>query len=87
MQVVGHLRDLQDGQQLSLFHLVAYVNGDLFHIAGHLGHDVHFLKRLEFSRQDQISGKVCRYDLGDGDGWRLARGGGVSFLARTRDEK
>src|SRR2546422_8052384 len=52
-------RSLNQRQELPFFHSIADIDIDLFHIAGDLGHDVDFLKRLELrSQQDRKSTRL-----------------------------
>ena len=66
--VVGHFGDFDQCQELSFFHSVTDIDVDLLHIAGDLGHDVNFLKRLELRGQHKSAGNIFYRSFCDGDG-------------------
>ncbi len=75
-EIVLHFRDLERSQKLPFLNAIANVHLDLLDVSGNLGHDVHFLKRLELRGKDQITGETRARHQRHRDGWNF---GGCRF--------
>src|SRR5579883_751741 len=64
-QIIFHLRNLKDRENLPFANAVAYVDLDRLYVSGDLRHHVDLLKGLEFRRQQKIACQVFASRLRD----------------------